>query len=93
MTSIAPEINLSDIRSPCWTLEDVAAFTSDDVGRRVVVRYLTGQVGPSGGPEMTDVIGHIRAVGEDAITVERRGGELVTVRIADVTAWKVVPER
>ena len=71
----------------------MAAFTADDVGSRVVVRYLTGEVGPSGGPEMTDVIGHVRALGDGAITVERRGGELVTVRVADVTAWKVVPER
>ena len=76
-----------------WTLGDVTAFTTDDVGSRVVVRYLTGDVGPSGGPEMTDIIGHIREVGETAITVERRGGELVTVRVADVTAWKVVPDR
>jgi hypothetical protein len=71
----------------------MAAFTNDDVGRRVVVRYLTGQVGPSGGPEMTDVIGHLRAVGDGTITVERRDGQLATVRVADVTAWKSVPER
>ena len=69
------------------------AFTTDDVGRRVVVRYLTGQVGPSGGPEMTDVVGHVCAVGGGTITVERRNGELATVRVADITAWKVVPER
>jgi hypothetical protein len=71
----------------------MAAFTTDDVGSRIVVRYLTGEVGPSGGPEMTDVIGHVRAVGDGAVLVERRGGELVTVRLADVKAWKVVPER
>ena len=76
-----------------WTLEDVNTFTDDDVGTRVVVRYLTGLVGPSGGPEMTDVIGHLRAVDERTITVERRDGLLATVRIADVTVWKAVPER
>ena len=58
-----------------------------------MVRYLTGGVGPSGGPEMTDVIGHVRAVSDDDITVERRDGRSVTVRAADITAWKPVPER
>jgi hypothetical protein len=62
------------------------------VGRRVVVRYLTGRTAPSGRPELTDVIGHIRAVDADTVQLERRDGTLVTVRRADVVTWKPVPD-
>ncbi len=61
------------------------------LGQRVVVRSRTGGIGMSGGPEMTDVIGHVRALSEDVITVERRDGTLVDVRRSDVVTWKEVP--
>ena len=62
------------------------------VGQRVVVRSRTGGVGLSGGPEMTDVIGQVRAVSDDLVTLERRDGVLVDVRMDDVVTWKEVPE-
>jgi hypothetical protein len=61
------------------------------IGQRVVVRWLTGGTGLSGGPEMTDVIGHVRAVSADLITIERRDNTVVDVRLTDVVTWKVVP--
>lgn len=61
------------------------------IGQRVVVRSRTGGIGPSGGPEMTDVIGHVRAISPESISIERRDGTLVDVRSADVVTWKVVP--
>lgn len=62
------------------------------LGQRVVVRSRTGAVGPSGGPELTDVIGHVRALTDDLITVERRDGARVDIRRTDVVTWKAVPE-
>jgi hypothetical protein len=61
------------------------------LGQRVVVRSRTGGIGPSGGPEMTDVIGHVRALTADVVTLERRDGTLVDVRRSDVVTWKEVP--
>lgn len=55
------------------------------------MRHRTGRTGPSGGPEMTDVIGHVVAVGADAVTVERRDGTQIDVRLAALVTWKVVP--
>ena len=65
---------------------------SRTVGRRVVVRYLTGRLAASGRPELTDVVGHVRSVNADQVTVEQRDGAEVTVRRADTVTWKVVPE-
>jgi hypothetical protein len=61
------------------------------IGQRVVVRYRTGGTGPSGGPEMTDVIGHVRVISASTITVERRDRTQIDVRRADLVTWKVVP--
>lgn len=69
------------------TLEGVA------LGSRIVVRHETGRVGPSGGPEMTDVIGHVRALDADTVTIERHDGRIELVARATVTTWKPVPER
>jgi hypothetical protein len=66
---------------------------SQALGRRVVVRYLTGRTAPSGRPELTDVIGHVRAVDADTVRIERHDGTLVTVRREDAVTWKHVPER
>lgn len=69
------------------TLDGVA------LGSRIVVRHETGRVGPSGGPEMTDVIGHVRSVDLTSVTVEHRSGRLVTVSRDTIVSWKPVPER
>jgi len=61
------------------------------LGQRVVVRSRTGGTGASGGPEMTDVIGHVHALSADVITLERRDGTLVDVRTSDIVTWKEVP--
>jgi len=71
----------------------MASLRPEDVGRRVVIRYLTGASGPSGGPEMSDVIGHVLSVDPTSVTLERRTGDVVTVDWADVVACKHVPER
>lgn len=63
------------------------------IGSRIVVRHETGGVGPSGGPEMTDVIGHVRTVAEGAVTIELRDGQMRTVDLRTVTSWKPVPDR
>lgn len=65
---------------------------SQAIGQRIVVRYRTGETAASGRPELTDVIGHVRAVDADAVQVERRDGTLVTVARADTLTWKPVPE-
>lgn len=65
---------------------------SGSVGQRMVVRHRTGETAPSGRPELTDVLGHLRSVGPDAVQIERRDGSLVTVQRTDVVAWKPVPE-
>ena len=61
------------------------------IGRRVVVRWRTGGTGPSGGPEMTDVIGHVRAVTADLVTIQRRDDTMIDIRVTDIVTWKVVP--
>lgn len=69
------------------TLDGVA------LGSRIVVRHETGRVGPSGGPEMTDVLGHVRNVDPASVTIERRDGELRVVARDTIVTWKPVPER
>lgn len=63
------------------------------LGSRIVVRHETGRVGPSGGPEMTDVIGHVRNIDASTVTVEHHTGRLVVVALETVVTWKPVPER
>lgn len=62
-----------------------------EVGSRIVVRHETGRRGPSGGPEMTDVIGHVRAVDETSVTIELRDGQTRVVALGTVVTWKPVP--
>lgn len=71
----------------------MTSLSTADIGKRVVVRYRTGATGPSGGPEMTDVIGHLRTVDDVVVTVERRDGSTVVVSWSDVVAGKVVPDQ
>jgi ribosomal protein S18 acetylase RimI-like enzyme len=63
------------------------------VGSRIVVRHETGGVGPTGGPELTDVVGRVLSVDETSVTVELRDGRPRVVRLADVVTWKPVPDR
>lgn len=63
------------------------------IGSRIVVRHETGRVGPTGGPEMTDVIGHVRAVDETSVTIELRDGQSRVVALTTVVTWKPVPPR
>ncbi|MGH3474538.1 MAG: GNAT family N-acetyltransferase [Aeromicrobium sp.] len=64
----------------------------DSTGKRVVVRYVVPGRGPSGGPAMTDVVGRLVEVVEDAASIERRDGSLTRVPLADIVTWKVVPD-
>lgn len=63
------------------------------IGRRIVVRFVIGGAGPSGGPAMSDVVGRVRAVDETRVTIERRDGREQVVALADVVTWKPVPDR
>lgn len=59
-----------------------------DVGSRVVVRSRLGGRGPGGGPAVTDVVGLLEQVDDEAITVRRRDGVVMRVPVADVVAAK-----
>jgi hypothetical protein len=64
------------------------------IGQRVVVRRaLPGEVGPSGGPALTDVVGVLEAWDDNSLSVRRESGEVVVIPLADVTAGKQVPPR
>jgi ribosomal protein S18 acetylase RimI-like enzyme len=63
------------------------------IGSRIVVRHETGGVGPTGGPEMTDVVGHVLAVDDTSVTIEQRDGRARVVDLATVVTWKPVPDR
>jgi ribosomal protein S18 acetylase RimI-like enzyme len=63
------------------------------IGSRIVVRHETGGVGPTGGPQMTDVIGHVLAVDAGSVTIEQRDGRARIVDLSTVATWKVVPDR
>jgi hypothetical protein len=62
------------------------------IGHRVVVRSLVrGELGPSGGPAMTDVVGVLVAADDQQIVVRRRDGTISHVDRADIVALKAVP--
>jgi ribosomal protein S18 acetylase RimI-like enzyme len=63
------------------------------VGRRIVVRHETGGVGPTGGPEMSDVVGRVLELGDDSVTIETRDGRPHVVPLGSVVAWRPVPDR
>lgn len=63
------------------------------VGDRMSIRRrVPGEIGPTGGPAMTDVVGRLLRVGDGHATVERRDGTQVTIRLADVVAARRVPD-
>lgn len=66
-------------------------ITAENVGSRMVVRYLVPGVGLSGGPAMSDVVGRILTLGETLVTLERRDGTVATIELARVVTAKVVP--
>lgn len=67
------------------------------VGQRVVIRrVVAGEVGPTGGPALTDVLGTCTAWGDGVCVVQPDGprpGGPVTIRIADIVSGKPVPPR
>src|SRR4051794_17826920 len=67
------------------------------VGHRVVVRRVVrGEIGPSGGPALTDVLGTCTAWGEGVCVVQPDGGgprAPVRIAIADIVSGKPVPPR
>ncbi|WP_110239354.1 GNAT family N-acetyltransferase [Nocardioides gilvus] len=64
------------------------------VGTRVVVRrVLPGQVGPSGGPAMTDTLGVCRSWARGLCEVETAEGTVVAIHIGDIVSGKPVPPR
>jgi len=64
------------------------------VGQRVVVRrVLRGEIGPSGGPALTDVLGVCTAWGDGRCVVAPETGPPVEIAIADIVSGKPVPPR
>ncbi len=64
------------------------------IGQRVVVRRLVrGEVGPTGGPAFTDLLGVCTAWGDDSCVVQPERGEAVSIPIADIVSGKPVPPR
>ncbi|HUP99147.1 MAG TPA: hypothetical protein VM093_01685 [Aeromicrobium sp.] len=66
---------------------------SRTLGRRIVIRYRTGGTAISGRPELSDVVGHVRAVSPEDVQVERRDGTIATVLRVDAVTWKPVPDQ
>ncbi len=64
------------------------------IGQRVVVRHLLpGEIGPSGAPAATDVLGVCLAWGDGFTTIRRDNGAEAVIRIADIVSGKPVPPR
>jgi GNAT superfamily N-acetyltransferase len=64
------------------------------VGQRVVVRrVLPGEIGPSGGPAMTDVLGVCTSWGAGHCVVQPETGDPVRIRLSDIVSGKPVPPR
>lgn len=64
------------------------------VGRRIVVRrLLRGEIGPTGGPAMTDLIGVCLAWDDAVCLIQPEHGEPVHIAVADIVSGKPVPPR
>lgn len=62
------------------------------IGRRVVVRSrLPGEIGPSGGPAMTDAVGVVEVADEREVVVRTRDGALRRVAREDIVVVRPVP--
>lgn len=68
-------------------------LTRDSLGQRVVVRRVVpDEVGPSGGPALTDVLGVLEACDNDTLSVRRDNGRVISIpRVAVVAASRVPP--
>ncbi|MEU9962979.1 GNAT family N-acetyltransferase [Streptomyces malaysiensis] len=64
-------------------------ITPDDVGKRVSVRYLTGEPEPA--PAFTDAVGVLTSWTESTLSITRRTGETVRIAESSLVAGKVVP--
>ncbi len=66
----------------------------EHVGQRVVVRVtVPGELGPSGGPAMTDVLGILEAHSAETLVVRRLDDVMVTILRRDIVTSKPVPPR
>ena len=64
------------------------------VGTRVVVRRLVaGEIGPTGGPAFTDVLGVCERWDAGECVVRREDGTSVTIEISQIVSGKPVPPR
>lgn len=64
------------------------------VGQRVVIRrLLPGEIGPTGGPAMTDVLGICESWADGRSTVRREDGTRVEIEHALIVSGKPVPPR
>jgi ribosomal protein S18 acetylase RimI-like enzyme len=64
------------------------------VGQRVVVRrVLPDELGPSGGPAMTDVLGVCVSWSETACVIQPESGPAVTIPLSLIVSGKPVPPR
>lgn len=59
----------------------------------VVRRLVPGETGPTGGPAFTDVLGVCTSWADGVATIEREGGEVVRVPVAEIVSGKPVPPR
>ncbi|MEU3604353.1 GNAT family N-acetyltransferase [Streptomyces sp. NPDC035033] len=63
--------------------------TSDDVGKRVSVRYVTGSA--SAGERFTDAVGVLTSWNDGVITITRKSGETVRIPELRLVAGKIAP--
>lgn len=66
----------------------------DVVGQRIVVRRpVPGELGPTGGPAFTDLLGVCESWGESAIVVRPESGDAVRIPLDLIVSGKPVPPR
>lgn len=64
------------------------------VGQRVVVRrLLPGEVGPTGGPALIDVLGVCESWADGVALIRRADGTAVSIRTSQIVSGKPVPPR
>ena len=64
------------------------------VGQRVVVRSrVPGEIGPTGGPLLTDVLGILEGWEGGVLTIRTADDDLVEVAVALVVSGKSIPPR
>ncbi|MFD4325399.1 GNAT family N-acetyltransferase [Nocardioides sp. NPDC058538] len=64
------------------------------VGKRIVIRRLVpGEIGPTGGPAFTDILGVCTSWADGTAVIERESGERVSVPVAEIVSGKPVPQR